>query len=331
MNKQKNIIILFISLFTTWHVNAQDEIAPQNTGAANFLLLTTDARSAGMGGVGTAVPNNNQAIFSNGATTGLQPETYGISYGFAPLMRDVTSGHSLHSLAGFYKLRSKHIILGGFRYYHYPEVGIISTDASTSTNIRPKEWSIDIGYAYKILPQLTASATIKWIHSDIGAFGEKQKADAVAFDIGVVYGQSFSFCNGGNWAIGAQFSNLGNDLQYHASSQESLPALFKAGASVDLSFSPAHSLLIASDIRYRMNPADVRTTSIGIGVEYTLLEHFKARSGYHYGDEEKGDDSYATAGLGVECWRMQIDFAWLFAEKENAQRNSWWISLGYAF
>lgn len=55
------------------------------------------------------------------------------------------------------------------------------------------------------------------------------------------------------------------------------------------------------------------------------------RGGYHYGDKNKGDASYATAGAGVEYAGVHLDFAWMFAGHECLARNTFWISLGYSF
>lgn len=101
-----------------------------------------------------------------------------------------------------------------------------------------------------------------------------------------------------SWTAGVQFSNLGSKVKY-LNTKESLPAFVKAGGSVDLSFNQNHRLIVAADLGYRMIPSDVRSLGVSAGAEYTLVEHFKFRGGYHYGDKKKGDASYATAGLGV--------------------------------
>lgn len=44
----KKIVLSILILTFTWYVKAQDDLAPINTGAVNFLTITPDARSAGM-------------------------------------------------------------------------------------------------------------------------------------------------------------------------------------------------------------------------------------------------------------------------------------------
>lgn len=317
-------------LLSIWYVKAQEEIAPINTGAANFLTLPTDARSAGMGGTGVALQQNNSAIFSNASTTLITPQKGGVSYSFAPLMCDFESGHSLNSISGFYKIDKRNVILAGFRYYHYPKIGGLAVDENTETSFRPKEWSIDLAYAREIIPNLGVSATVRLIHSDMGNFGGAKSANAIAFDLGAIYQRSFQFMNGSHWSAGFQASNLGSKIKY-LNTKESLPAFVKAGGSVNVSFTPIHRVIAAADLGYRMSPTDVKSVGARAGAEYIFMEHFKARGGYHYGDKDKGDSSYTTAGLGVCCHGAQLDFAWLFAGKENTLRNSFWLSLGYSF
>lgn len=324
------VVCIFILALTTWNVKGQDDFAPINTGTANFLAITPDARSAGMGGAGVALPGNNNAIFYNGATTLINNQTGGVAYTFTPYMRDYETGHSLNSIGSFYKINSRNVILAGFRYYNYPKIEVIEDGEKSNMNFRPKEWVIDLGYAREIIPNLAASATFKLIHSDMGTIGGAKSANAIAFDLGAIYQRSFNFLNGASWTAGLQVSNLGSKIKY-LNSKESLPALAKAGGSIDISFNRLHRLVAAADLGYRLAPSDVQSMQLSTGVEYILIEHFKLRGGYHYGNKDKGDTSYATAGLGASYCGAQLDFSWLFAEKDSPLGNTFWGSLGYSF
>ncbi|MEY8706568.1 PorV/PorQ family protein [Bacteroides faecichinchillae] len=326
----KKIVLSILILTFAWNVKAQDDLAPINTGAVNFLTITPDARSAGMGGASVALPGNNNAVFYNGAASVISSENGGITYTFAPIMRDYDSGHSLNSLGGFYKINQRNVILGGFRYYNYPSLDVLNSNNGKYESISPKEWVIDLGYAHEIIPNLAVSATAKLIHSDMGSFGGAKSANTFALDLGAIYRRSFKLLDDASWTAGVQFSNLGSKVKY-LNTKESLPAFVKAGGSVDLSFNQIHQLIVAADVGYRMIPSDVQSLGVSAGAEYTLVEHFKFRGGYHYGNKNKGDASYATAGLGVHYLGGQIDFSWLFAEKKIPMRNSYWLSFGYAF
>ena len=97
-------LYLFIIGITFIKAYGQEDSGPVNTGAANYLTIPVDARSAAMGGAGVAISRGNNAVFHNGAAT-LSEAMHkgGVTYTYSPWMRDYESGYSLHSLGGFYK------------------------------------------------------------------------------------------------------------------------------------------------------------------------------------------------------------------------------------
>lgn len=320
--------MLALSLIT-WTAKAQDDFGPINTGAANFLLIAPDARNAGMGGVGVALSGSDNALFYNGATALLDDTRKGgIAYTFAPWMRGADSGFSLNSLGGYYKIDQRNALLASFRYYNYPKLEL--AEGTGHRSIHPKEMAVDIGYARQLSSNLALSATFRYIHSDMGAIGGGKSAGAVAFDVGAYYKRSMVFVPGASWAAGFQIANVGSKISY-LNTKESLPALSKLGGSVELPFTSIHKLVVAADLGYRFAPSDVASFNLSAGAEYTLMEHVMFRGGYHYGDKEKGDASYATTGIGARFYGAHLNFSWLFAESDSPLKNSFWISLGYFF
>lgn len=322
-------LYLFIIGTTFAKTYGQEESGPINTGAANYLTIPTDARSAAMGGTGVAVMGGDNAIFQNGAIA-LSADTArkgGVTYTYAPWMRDYESGYSLHSLGGYYKINKRNAILLGFRYFGYPKMDGTGGNAS---GIHPKEMAVEAGYAYEVVKNLSVSATFKYLYSDMGKIGNSSGASSVAFDLGVFYKQEISNWQGANWSVGAHASNLGPKIKY-LTSKEALPAMVKVGGATDLPFSQKHRLILTADLGYRLSPADVQAFNVSAGAEYICMEHFKLRGGYHYGDKDKGDASYTTAGAGVEYAGVHLDFAWLFAGNDYLARNTFWLSLGYSF
>ena len=135
---------------------------------------------------------------------------------------------------------------------------------------------------------------------------------------------------GAGWSVGIHASNLGPKIKY-LTSKEALPAMVKVGGAADLPFASMHRLTLTADLGYRLSPDDVQALNVSAGAEYAWMEHLMLRGGYHYGDKNKGDASYATAGAGVEYAGVHLDFAWMFAGHECLARNTFWISLGYSF
>lgn len=322
------LLYLVMTAATLAGAYGQEEINPVNTGVANYLTIPADARSAAMGGTGVALGGGDNAIFHNGATALADVDRRGgVTYTYSPWMRDYQSGFSLHGLGGFYKINKRNAVLLGFRYFGYPEVKGMDEEFPT---VHPKEMAIEAGYAYEVIRNLSVSATFKYLYSDMGKVGNSDGAGSVAFDLGVLYKQELKNREGGSWSVGAQVSNVGPKIKY-LTSKEVLPATVKAGGAVDLPFSPAHRLVLTADLGYRLAPRDVRALNASAGAEYILMEHFMLRGGYHYGDKDKADHCYATAGAGVRYKGVHLDFAWLFADKDYPPANTFWLSLGYSF
>lgn len=315
-------IIFLLSAFIATALNAQEIL---NTGAANFLTLPTDARSAAMAGSGVALSDNNSTLFHNAAAVfGSDTNKGGLSYSYTPWMRDFTEDYKLHTISGFYKINSRHAVLAGFRYYGYPSI-----TASDGSKLTPKEWALEVGYSYRIIDGLSVSATARYIMSSLGAIDDCDGASTFAFDVGAFY--HHGFCGSqGDWSVAVQASNLGPKLSY-LTSDESLPALLKFGCAGKYAFSENHRLALTAELGYRMQPSDISATSFSGGAEYVLMDMFALRGGYHYGDKEKADYSYASAGAGVKLYGATVDFAWLFGDKDCSFRNSWFVSLGYRF
>ncbi len=328
--KRVILYMLFVG-YTTWNIQGQQEFGPINTGAANFLLITPDARNAGMGGVGVALPESNSAIFYNAATALADSAvTASVIYTYTPWMRTYEAGYALHSMGGFYKINHRNAILAGFRYYTYPETEVTGWNDGANTTIRPGEWAIDMGYAREVTAGFSLSATLRYIHSDMGSISGAGTASAFSFDFGGYYQRDIPGIKEGKWSAGLQLSNIGSGLTY-LNTTEKLPAFVKVGGSTALPFSNLHRLIISADFGCRLMPSEIHSLNISTGAEYSVMNHFMLRGGYHYGDKQKGDNSYATAGLGI-CWyNTQLDFCWIFAEKDNVIRNTFQLSVGYAF
>ncbi|MCD8261596.1 MAG: PorV/PorQ family protein [Bacteroides sp.] len=322
--KRTLFALFLVTTITTLSAQEEEGFGPIQTGAANFLTITPDARSAAMGGAGVALAENNHAVYHNVATilSEYTPKT-GATYTFIPWMRNYESGYSLHTLGGYYKLDPKNAITGGFRYYHYSTVGIVG-----EKSIHPKELAVEAGYARELFTGLSLSATMRYIYSDMGNLAGASAASAVAFDLGGFYQRNISGVQGTNWSVGFQLSNLGSKIQY-LDTKEDLPFVGKIGGAIDFPFNPMHRVILVTDIGYRFTPSDVATPHISAGAEYRVLHYFALRGGYHYGDKEKGDASYATAGAGINCHGINLDFAWLFAESDSPLKNTFRLSVGY--
>ena len=105
-------LYLFIIGITFTKTYGQEDFGPVNTGAANYLTIPVDARSAAMGGAGVAISGGEKAFCHNGAAILSEAmRKGGVTDTYSPWMSDYESGYSLHGLGGFNKINKLNAIL----------------------------------------------------------------------------------------------------------------------------------------------------------------------------------------------------------------------------
>ena len=324
--KKKHIFVAVCACFMGGQLKAQSSVI--ETGAANFLNITADARTAGMAGTGVALSGANQSVYLNpAASLSADNAQAGFTYSYSPWMRDAKKGFSLHSLAGFYQLDEDNALLLGMRYFNYPKVNL----SDNLESVRPKEMAVELSYARRIYKGLSAALGLQYIYSDMCKGVENAKAaNGVAVDLSVFYQQFLDKDRDNFWNVGLKFSQLGSKMKY-LDKEESLPMRLQAGGALGLRLAEHHRLMFSTEVAYRIQPSDVGSVSASAGAEYTLADSFMLRGGYHYGDKKKADASYGTVGAGFKRYGGSFDFAWLFAGDDCPYRNTFWLSLGYAF
>ncbi len=298
--------------------------------AVSFLKITPDARSAGMGDIGIALPQGAYAFYHNSAASLFTSERGAVSYSYTPWMRDLVSGNSLHSISGFFKIGNKQSLVLGFRNFTHAESRIMDENGNPGKTFKPSEWALDLGYSRLVTKNLGMSLTFRYISSDMGSYQGAKSANAMAFDLGVFYRQNTHWFEGASYAIGLQVANIGTKIKY-LDTKYDLPGKISLGGSVGLPFSKSHVLNCGLDLGYQLMPSGSSNFDAGLGVEYVLLQHASIRAGYHLGDKDKGYDSYATVGCGLRFYHIQGDFSYLLAGSDCPLKNTFRFTIGIDF
>lgn len=319
-------VILIICGFTA---NAQGN-ANSNSEAASFLGITPDARSAAMGGAGTALTPDAFSLYHNAAATLFSKEKGAIAYSYTPWMRNLVDGSTLNSVGGFYKIDRKQGVVAGFRGFSHPGMEISDENGNIVGGFTPKEWALDLGYSRLLTDNLSMALTLHYIHSDMGSYGGAAAASAVAFDISVYYEHKTSLVDSATWSVGLQATNIGSKIKY-ADTKYDLPGKISVGGALNLPFSKNHVLNCALDFGYQMMPSGSANFQAGIGTEYICMKHAVVRAGYHIGDKNKGYDSYGSVGCGVRYYHISGDFSYLFAGADSPLKNSYQLTVGVDF
>ena len=68
-----------------------------------------------------------------------------------------------------------------------------------------------------------------------------------------------------------------------------------------------------------------------VGAEYEYDSMIAVRAGYHYGSRENGLPSYASVGVGVKFFGVNVDAAYLIGSPTSPLRNTFTVGVGYSF
>lgn len=280
------------------------------------LTTAPDARSAAMGGVGTATSADAYSIYWNTAKSLFAPEDGAIAYSYVPKLNHFMDDFRMHSVAGYYKIDSKNAVMGGFRYFMNGKMDFGQGE------FRPADYAVELGYARWIAEGFSLGAAVRYLRSDLKIVDAE---NAVAFDLGAYYTRNIAWMERKSvLAVGINLANFGTKMD-----DEYLPAMLKAGGSLGLPFTQKHELSVAADFEYQVLPKDNHDWDIAAGAEYWYNRIVALRAGYHWGDVEKGNSNYFTFGCGLQYYHLHADFSYLLAsDNSSAVDKTYRLTLG---
>lgn len=207
-------IIITLGLFISTQPFAQIRINVVTT-AVPFLRISPDARAGGMGNVSVATAPDANAIFYNLAKTPFNTTRSSIALTYTPWLKDVVNDVYMVNMAGYYKLDDVQSAAAAIRYFNLGSIAFTDFQGNSLGQGRPRELSIDLGYARK-LSDLSLGITLRYINSSLASgvvSGVSYKpGSAVAGDIASYYSAVDEMGKG--WRFGVVFSNLGSKIAY---------------------------------------------------------------------------------------------------------------------
>jgi hypothetical protein len=323
-------IILIVTLCLTASVYGQEKIA--QTGF-NFLVTSSDARSAALGGAVTSLTGFDGALFHNPASMAHFKNFVNVNMSVNKWIADINYLAASAIIApeegnyGVLGISLQSVDYGeveGTIVNPYSPIGYLDTKVFT-----PNAYSIGLGYAKMLNDKFSVGAQIKYTYQSLGESYvpssdssttlKKNTANAMAYDFGTVYHTGFK-----SLVFGMFVRNFSSDIKYAEESFQ-LPLLFSIGISADLfDFidvgGPEQELFISIDSTHpRSHPEQVK-----FGAEYLFMKILALRGGYVIGNDE--DD--VSFGLGINYMGIAVDYAYTpFGVFDNVQRFTARIAL----
>ena len=248
------VLILFTSL-----LYSQNRVI---TTGVPFLLITSDARSAGMGEQGVATSPDAFSQNWNPSKYSFAPSESGIGVSYTPYLSQLVNDIFLANVS-YYKVISERAAWAtSLKYFSLGEIEIGQTPADFINPLieRPNEFVLDFSYALKLNESFSMGVTGAFINSDLklgSGTDDASAASTVAFGISGYYQSGeLSLDNfDGKWRGGFYISNLGPKLTYETDGYaDFLPTNLKLGGGLDIIIDSYNTLTLGLEINKLLVP-----------------------------------------------------------------------------
>lgn len=241
--------------------NTQSGESSNIISASPFLLITPDARIAGMGNAGVAVPGDVNFAATNASSMAFLENPYGFSISYSPWLKNLVSDINLAYLSGYYRLKDRYTVAGSFRYFSLGQLELTDGNEQSLGTTSPNELAVDLSFAAKFGDQFSLGSSVRYIYSNINAGqyvarGESNSGNALAVDVSALYKRSTQWF-GRNTTIstGMNISNIGTKMRYN-NEEESLflPGNLRIGGAAMSDLDELSTLTFALDFNKLLVP-----------------------------------------------------------------------------
>ena len=282
----------------------------------NFLSVSADARSSGMGDAVNSLSGFSGSMFYNPASMAEMSTILGATASVHNWIADIdylSFSAILSPSSGDYGNIGVSV-----QAVNYGEVEGTIVDRNSPSGymeldiMKPTALAVGVGYAKMLNDKFGVGGRIKYVTQSLGesnfmsSEGEvttkKNKAEAFAFDFGTVYKTGIK-----SIAFGMSVTNFSKEVKYEEEGFQ-LPLLFTIGMSanvldfIDLTESD-HELMLSVDWTHpRSHPEQLK-----IGMEYQFMKLISLRGGYIGGNDEND----FTVGVGVSHFGFGFDYSYI--------------------
>lgn len=256
-----SILLLFV-LTTFSFVRGQERVI---TTGVPFLLITPDARAAGMGELGVATSPDSYAQQWNPAKYAFSESNSGLGLSYTPYLRQLVDDIFLGSLTYYNKLNDRSAWASSLKYFSYGNVqfnNMMSGTIIDQGSKRPNEITLDLSYSLKLSEKFSMAVAGRFLRSDLKIHTDidATSANSLGVDIAGFY-QGSPFGLGNNDARfrgGFNISNIGPRLKYDEGGQmDFIPTNLKIGSGMDLIFDSSNILGIHLELSKLLVPTPV--------------------------------------------------------------------------
>jgi hypothetical protein len=322
--------------------------------AVPFLLISPDARSSGMGEVGTAIADDINAVYWNPAGLGFHDyyenpadpddlqeyRQLALSYSkWLPQFNAdlfysyATYGQYIEALDG--------TVAGSFIFMNLGEFTRTHESGRELGKFLSSEFAVGISYGTIVAEDLSVGFQLRYIQSNLAPASPQQSEGAGTgisggFDLGVLWKPQnldiFGWRIGDKLALGMNLQNVGPKMTYR-NEADPLPTTLRLATAIKLfenefnqltfAFDYAKLLVKRDEIDSDPLPKSLITgwqnpgAEYALGLEYWYEQLIALRAGYFTEPSAIGDRTFWNFGAGVRYDMFEIDFSYINTIEEN--------------
>jgi len=267
MNRIYKVLIVFIALGLN-ALSAQSNSRVITTGVP-FLLISPDARSAGMGELGVATSADVYSQQWNPAKYVFSEKSQGVGISYTPYLSKLVDDIFLANVTYFSKNTERSAWGASLKYFSLGDIEF--NDLVNNTIIqqgieRPNELTLDISYGLLLNEKFSMAVAGRFIRSDLKVSSDMDATPASTLGVDIAaYYQGETFDLGSNKAMmrhGINVSNIGPRLKYDEGGQKNyIPTNLRIGSGLDLILDSNNSVNFNFELNKLLVPSPIAVFS----------------------------------------------------------------------
>ena len=240
MRLPRYLVFCFITALCANALNAQSNSRVITTGVP-FLLITPDARSAGMGELGVATSADVYSQQWNPAKYVFSEKSQGVGISYTPYLSKLVDDIFLANITYFSKNTERSAWGASLKYFSLGDIQFNDLIGNTIVQQgieRPNELTLDISYGLLLNEKFSLAVAGRFIRSDLKVSSDVDAtpASTIGVDIAAYYqGEVFELGeNKARMRHGINISNIGPRLKYDEGGQKNyIPTNLRIGSGLD--------------------------------------------------------------------------------------------------
>jgi hypothetical protein len=254
----KKISLLSICLVFISFAAAQQRVI---TTGVPFLMIASDARSAGLADQGVATSSDAFAQQWNPAKYAFALDKQGFSVSYTPYLTDLVNDISLGQFSYFNKLNERSSFAGSLRYFGLGEIQLTDASGTLLNKVSPNEFALDGSYSLKLSEKFSMAVAARYISSNlkiVSDVGDASPASTFAIDVaGFFQSEEIAFNEfNGRWRAGFNIQNLGPKISYDNDefNNNFIPANLKLGTGFDFILDDYNKVAVSLELNKLLVP-----------------------------------------------------------------------------